>query len=102
MIVDISQILVSKPILNSVKLINPEFNIKQSNLKLDSNAGPFALSRIHEYDPTRISTVLEKEPIKVSFVFENNGKSYYTIEDGRHRYAQALAIGLTTIKVWLV
>ncbi len=102
MYIDISQILVSKPILDAVKSINTEFNGTQLNLKLDNNAGPFALSRIHEYDPTRISSVLEKEPIKVSFVFENDCKSYYTIEDGRHRYAQALAIGLSTIKVRLV
>ena len=102
MIVDISQILISKPILNAVKSINPDFNVKQYSLKLDKKAGPFPLARIHDYMASGIKDVTKENPITVSFVAEQGGKQYYSIEDGRHRYAQALAIGQTTIKARIV
>jgi hypothetical protein len=100
--IDISQILVSKSIINAVKSINPDFNVKQYSLKLDRNPAPFPLKRMEGYIVTNIQDVLEKEPISVSFVAEKDGKKYYSIEDGRHRYAQALAMGQATIKARIV
>ncbi len=102
MLVTISQILVSKPIIHAVKSIQPEFNANHYGLKLDRTAAPFPLSRIETYKASGINDVTDQEPISVSFVTEQNDKQYYRIIDGRHRYAQVLALGRPTINVVLV
>jgi hypothetical protein len=102
MIVTISQILVSKPIIHAVKGIQPEFNVNHYGLKLDRTAAPLPLSRINDYKATGVKDVTDQEPISVSFVTEQNGKQYYSIIDGRHRYAQVLALGQPTINVFVV
>jgi hypothetical protein len=99
MLVDVSQILVSKPIIHAVKCIQPEFNVKHYALKLDRSPSPFPLSRIETYKASGITDVTNQEPITVSFVTEHGGKQYYSIVDGRHRYAQVLALGMPTINV---
>ena len=102
MLLDVSQILVSKPILHAVKGIQPTFNAKQYGLKLDRTAALFPLSRIEIYKATGIIDITEQEPISVSFVTEQHGTQYYRIIDGRHRYAQVLAVGRSTINVLVV
>jgi hypothetical protein len=102
MLVTISQILVSNPIIQAVKCIQPEFNPKQYGLKLDRNPSPFPLSRIETYKASGIKDVTDQEPISVSFVTEQGGTQYYRIIDGRHRYAQVLALGMPTINVVVV
>ncbi len=102
MLVNISQILVSKPIIHAVKGIQPDFNANQYGLKLDRTAAPLPLARIGDYKASGVKDVTDQEPISVSFVTEQDGKQYYRIIDGRHRYAQVLAVGRSTINVLVV
>jgi hypothetical protein len=102
MLVTISQILISKPIIHAVKVIQPAFNASQYGLKLDRTAAPLPLSRIETYRASGVNDITDQEPISVSFVTEQYGKQYYRIIDGRHRYAQVLALGRSTINVLVV
>jgi hypothetical protein len=89
--IDVKKILITKNIVNAVKRINPNF--KPSGFKGDPEPTVGELQRIGEYI-SRAKDVTDENPITVEPV-----GSYYRITDGRHRFAQVLASGASTVNV---
>jgi hypothetical protein len=84
-------ILLTKPIIDAIKSINPSVSLK--GMKIDSASHGFSLSRLAE------NQALGTDAIPAITVKEVNqkGKTYYSIIDGRHRSAIAIANGLESI-----
>ncbi len=91
--VPISSILVTKPIVNAIKSMRSNFSTK--GLKGDPNPTGFKLSRLES------AHNLYSYPIKVKEIIKD-GKSYYSIQDGRHRFAKLAAIGEEYITVDII
>jgi len=84
-------ILLTKPIADAVKQLNPKISFK--GMKAQPGEQGFPLPRLVENSALGTDNI---PPIKVTpIVF--SGKTYYSITDGRHRAAIALANGLETI-----
>ena len=93
----IHSILMNKQIEKAILSVNPEF--KFTGFKRDPTAPDFgSLPRWDSYK-NRIANITDSEPIVV-----NNYKStpYYQIQDGRHRFAQAILNGSDTVNVTIL
>lgn len=91
--VPITSILVNKPIVNAIKSMYSNFSTK--GLKGDPSPAGFRLSRLES------AHNLYTYPIKVKEIIKD-GKSYYSIQDGRHRFAKLAALGEERITVNIV
>ena len=91
--VPITSILVNKPIINAIKSMHKDFSTK--GLKGDPSPAGFRLSRLES------AHNLYSYPIKVKEIVKD-GKSYYSIQDGRHRFAKLAALGEEYITVEII
>jgi hypothetical protein len=91
--IDVNRILITKNIIDAVKRINPDFSTKGKGFKLDPEPTFGSLQRIDEY-VGRPRDMTNEQPIVVTPV-----GSFYRITDGRHRFAQVLALGLPNVNV---
>ena len=85
--IPITKITLTKPIIEAIKSMRPSLQI--TGFKMDSNPPGFRLSRLNQ--PQNMS-----KPIQVKQI-RNTG--YYTIIDGRHRFAKLVALGEDTVTV---
>ncbi len=92
--IQIHKILLTDPIVTAAKLINPEVNLKGFK-KLPEHQG-FPLTRVNS-----IARAKMNELPSIS-VIQYKTTSYYSIVDGRHRFAKALAEGKETIRAKII
>ena len=85
--IDVRKLLLTKPIINAAIELNPSVDLK--GMKLDPSGAPFPLSRLEE------NAAKGTDSIPAITVKPKSG--YYSIVDGRHRAAIAIANGLPTI-----
>lgn len=90
----IRSILMNKQIEKAILSVNPDF--KFTGFKKDPTAPDFgSLPRWDSYK-NRIANITDYEPIVVN---KYKNTSYYQIQDGRHRFAQAILNGSETVNV---
>jgi len=105
--IDLRQILLSQPIIDIIKLYNPNIDLKQ--YKLSKKPHGFRLSRMTEIMNADFDKLLEIEPIEIieakneqgKFIvtkINGNIKKLYEINNGRHRVARAIIEGIPNIK----
>lgn len=87
--IPVTSILMTDPIKNAIKKLNPEFIIKGKGFKGYPGEHGFNLKRLG--DNHNLTIPISVKPYKST--------SFYTIEDGRHRFAKLVARGDTTIIV---
>lgn len=85
--IPITKITITKPIIDAIKSMRPDLKI--SGFKMDPNPPGFRLSRLNQ--PQNMSKPIQVKEIK------NTG--YYTIMDGRHRFAKLISLGEDTVTV---
>lgn len=86
--VPIKSILLTDPIFKAIKKLNPEF--KPSGFKKEPGEHGFALHKLNQSQNLSIPIAVKKY---------NKTPGYYSIVDGRHRFAKLVAKGNNTIKV---
>lgn len=86
--VPITSIFLTDPIFKAIKTINPEF--KPKGFKKDPGSHGFRLHKLNESQDLTI-------PISVKPY--NKNPEYFSIINGRHRFAKLVARGNNTIKV---
>jgi 8-oxo-dGTP pyrophosphatase MutT (NUDIX family) len=95
--IPIHSILMNKQIEKAILSVNPEF--KFTGFKRDPTAPDFgSLPRWNSYKD-RIANITDSEPIVVN---KYKSTSYYQIQDGRHRFAQAILNGSDTVNVTII
>jgi hypothetical protein len=95
--IPIHSILMNKQMEKAILSVNPEF--KFTGFKRDPNAPDFgSLPRWNSYK-NRIANITDSEPIVVN---KYKSTSYYQIQDGRHRFAQAILNGSNTVNVTII
>jgi hypothetical protein len=104
--VDIRQILLTKPIINSILEQNPNIDIKQ--FKLSKGEQGFKLTRMDRMMESNFDKLIEQEPIELKVArtsdgkligtkIDENMKIMYEIINGRHRISRAIVDGYTNI-----
>ena len=86
--VPIKSILLTDPIFKAIKKLNPEF--KPSGFKKDPGSHGFVLHKLNQNQDLSL-------PIKVKTLDDFPG--YYSIVDGRHRFAKLVAHGDNSISI---
>lgn len=85
------KILLTKPIADAAKKLNP--SITFSGMKADPSSSGFPLGRLEENAKLGISNIPSITVKAVNF----KGETYYSVIDGRHRSAIAIANNLDSI-----
>lgn len=88
--ISVKSILITKPIVNAIKKLNPEF--KPTGFKAQPGEQGFALHKLNQSQNLSLPISIEK--------YKNT--NYYSIIDGRHRFAKAVARGNNNIVVNIV
>jgi hypothetical protein len=115
--VDVRQITITEPIMRAIEsLRGNDIDAPLPNLsrfkKAPGHPG-FALPRLKNIRGKNIRANLEKYPIEVKTIRNKNHKAFgilvddvrkpiYTIINGRHRFAKAVAEGLETVNVIII
>jgi len=95
--IPIYSILMNKQIEKAILSVNPNF--KFTGFMKDPTAPDFgSLQRWDSYK-NRIANITDSEPIVVN---KYKSTSYYQIQDGRHRFAQAILNGSETVNVTIL
>ncbi len=89
--INVKTILVTKPIINAIRSMRNSSNIK--GFKKDPNPSGFKLSRLANAHNL-------SKPISVKSL--TPGSKYYSIINGRHRFAKLVALGEDTISVNII
>ena len=87
-IIPIKSIFLTDPIFKAIKKLNPEF--KPVGFKKDPGSHGFVLHKLNQSQNLSLPITVKKY---------NINPEYYSIIDGRHRFAKLVARGNTTIKV---
>jgi hypothetical protein len=93
---DIRQILITAPIINAIKILNP--NIDVSMYLIQKGEQGFILSRLIDIDK-KITPIIIKPIPNMGRKINGTIKQVYEIIDGRHRIAYAILQGMTTLPV---
>ena len=107
-IVDVRQITITDPIINAIKSLTGNDDIDLSMFKRQKGPQGFALPRLEDVRSKNIRANLEQYPIELEPIRNRNGASFgimidgerkpiYSIINGRHRFAKAVAEGLTEV-----
>lgn len=91
--VPLEQILMTKPISSAIQATGQS---APRGFKGDPRPHGFALSRMHEVLPA-MQSGLAIPPIVVKRVATVYGVPYFSIEDGRHRFASSIILGYSMI-----
>lgn len=108
--IDIRQILLTKPILDSIEEYNPDIDI--TKFKLSKGEQGFKLTRMERIMESNFDKLINEDPVEVK-VARSNGKiigtkidgvmkKMYEIINGRHRITRAIIDGYKMIKVKIV
>ncbi len=87
--IPITSILMTDPVRNAIKKLNPDFIFKGKGFKGYPGEHGFNLKRLDNNH--NLSIPISVKPYKTT--------QFYTIEDGRHRFSKLVARGDTTITV---
>ena len=108
--IDLRQIFMTKPIIDAVKIYNPDANTSQ--FKIMEGEQGFPLSRIERMMQSDFDDLLQREPIELRKVTKNGRpvglkidgvlKQSYEIINGRHRITRAIIEGRNTINATIV
>jgi hypothetical protein len=109
--IDIRQILLTKPILDSIKEYNPDIDITE--FKLSKGEQGFKLTRMGRMMDSDFDKLLDKEPIELKVARTSNGKiigtkidgimkKMYEIINGRHRITRAVINGYKYINANII
>ena len=92
---DLRQILISQPIIDAVKKLNPDANLTPYTKEKGEQG--FALVRLSDMH-LKTDPIVLKPVSKMGKKIDGTMKQLYTIVDGRHRVAYAIATGNSTIQ----
>jgi hypothetical protein len=93
--VPIERVLMSKPIHQAVKAQGG--SISGKGFKGDPRAAPFPLSRMDGMMAAMEEGV--RLPVMKVKPVQSGGHTYYSVEDGRHRFAASIVAGMTHVPV---
>lgn len=88
-VINVNKIYISNSILRAVKRSGTKLNSKE--FKMDPSPAPTPLKSLDKID------VFDNSPIKVKKVDD-----YYSIIDGRHRFAKSLSMGMKQVSVEVI
>ena len=88
--IPLKSLIISQQIYRAVLKISPSFDFGEYVIEDD---GTFPLSKMETMLNDKLYDTKERPPIDVS-----KGFRYYTVVNGRHRVARALALGLESIE----
>lgn len=111
--VDVRQITITEPIKQAINSLTVGEPINLSKFKRAPGHPGFALPRIEDIRGKNIRANLELYPIELETVRNREGRAYgvaidgakvplYTIVNGRHRFAKAVADGLRTVNAVII
>jgi len=114
--VDVRQITITEPIMRAIESLRDNIGAPPPNLsrfkKAPGHPG-FTLPRLENIRGKNIRANLEKYPIELKTIRNKEDKAFgilvdgvrkpiYTIINGRHRFAKAIAEGLDTVNAIIV
>ena len=99
--IDIRQILLTPEVIEAVKQYG--VNLKGKGFKMDKPSRGFVapLNRLLEMEDAFDSDI-DLPPMEVRFSIVFNNVKYYSVLDGRHRFAMSIIKGLATVPVKIV
>ena len=111
--VDVRQITITEPIKQAINSLTVGEQINLSKFKKAPGHAGFPLPRVENVRRKNIRANLEKYPIELETVRNKEGRAYgvtidgvkvplYIIVNGRHRFAKAVAEGLTTVNAIII
>lgn len=94
--IPVDNFAIDQPIIDAIKKINPEF--KTIGWIRDPKPSFAPLNRLYD----NLVTIVDKNsldfpPVIANAIGRKNGKTYYSIVDGRHRLAISIGLNLPTI-----
>jgi len=89
--VNLTQIMITKPVVDAIKAARPLFDARAENFKMYKGEQGFALNRMAQMMAVvNFDDFLTKNPVSLKAEAMFNGLPLYAIVDGRHRVTRAI------------
>ena len=109
--IDLQQILITKPMIDAIKMYNPDLDLNE--YKLSKGEQGFRLPRMEQMMESNFNELLQNEPVELKVARTQDGKiigiridgimkKMYEILNGRHRITRAIIEGHKTINAIII